>query len=97
MHIWAVAAALFFVLPFVFVFLDRADERPAVADPATCGRDPLAVAQPTSTVWQTPGFSTWWRNTLLYAVLGTALTAGLEHPGRLRARPASASAAATWR
>jgi multiple sugar transport system permease protein len=25
-------------------------------------------------VWQTPGFATWWRNTIVYAVLGTALT-----------------------
>jgi multiple sugar transport system permease protein len=25
-------------------------------------------------VWHTPGFTTWWRNTLVYAVLGTALT-----------------------
>ena len=25
-------------------------------------------------VWHTPGFATWWRNTLVYAVAGTALT-----------------------
>ena len=25
-------------------------------------------------VWQTPGFVTWWRNTIVYAVAGTVLT-----------------------
>ena len=25
-------------------------------------------------VWQTPGFTTWWRNTIMYAVAGTVLT-----------------------
>ncbi|MEU7277180.1 carbohydrate ABC transporter permease [Streptomyces sp. NPDC045431] len=71
-HALGVAAALFFVLPFVFLFLTSlmSDEQALTRDltPDTWewgnyGR-----------VWQTPGFLTWWRNTLLYAGLGTLLT-----------------------
>ncbi|WP_329498699.1 carbohydrate ABC transporter permease [Kitasatospora herbaricolor] len=71
-HSTAIAAALFFVLPFVFVFL------------TSVMTDQQALTKnlwPTSwewgnyvKVWQTPGFLTWWRNTLLYAGLGTLLT-----------------------
>jgi multiple sugar transport system permease protein len=72
LHSLAVAAALFFVLPFVFVFLTA-----MMSDQQTLTRN----LWPTTwewhniiDVWRTPGFSTWWRNTLVYAVSGTVLT-----------------------
>ncbi|MGW6690094.1 carbohydrate ABC transporter permease [Streptomyces sp. NPDC054961] len=71
-HSLAVAAALFFVLPFVFLFLTSvmSDQQALTRDlwPRSWDWDNYA------TVWNTPGFLTWWRNTLLYAGLGTALT-----------------------
>jgi multiple sugar transport system permease protein len=71
-HAFAVAAALFFVLPFVFVSLTA-----LMSDDQTLTRDlwPQTFEwHNIVTVWQTPGFLTWWRNTLLYAGLGTSLT-----------------------
>ncbi|MEV7123666.1 carbohydrate ABC transporter permease [Kitasatospora griseola] len=71
-HALAIAAALFFLLPFVFLFLTSVmtDHQALTSD-----------LWPTrwqwsnfSKVWHTPGFLTWWRNTLLYAAAGTALT-----------------------
>ncbi|MFJ1704143.1 carbohydrate ABC transporter permease [Kitasatospora sp. NPDC088346] len=71
-HSLAVAAALFFLLPFVFVLLTSvmSDRQALTSD-----------LWPTEwhwgnygKVWQTPGFLTWWRNTLLYAAGGTLLT-----------------------
>ncbi|WP_457033938.1 carbohydrate ABC transporter permease [Kitasatospora sp. P5_F3] len=71
-HSLAIAAALFFVLPFVFVFLTSVmtDRQAITADlwPHTWQWDNFVK------VWQTDGFLTWWRNTLLYAGLGTVLT-----------------------
>ncbi|MEP6665392.1 MAG: carbohydrate ABC transporter permease [Nocardioidaceae bacterium] len=71
-HALAVAAALFFILPFVFVFLTAlmSDQQALTRDfwPKPWEWDNL------STVWNTPGFLTWWKNTLFYAFLGTALT-----------------------
>ncbi|MET9468412.1 carbohydrate ABC transporter permease [Streptomyces sp. NPDC006544] len=71
-HSLAVAAALFFVLPFVFLFLTSvmSDQQALTRDlwPHSWDWDNYA------TVWNTPGFLTWWRNTLLYAGLGTLLT-----------------------
>jgi multiple sugar transport system permease protein len=71
-HALGVAAALFFVLPFVFVVLTS-----LMSDQQALTRDLL----PDTWVWsnytrvvETPGFLTWWRNTLLYAGLGTVLT-----------------------
>ncbi|WP_406860946.1 carbohydrate ABC transporter permease [Streptomyces sp. HUAS MG47] len=71
-HALGVAAALFFVLPFVFVLLTS-----LMSDQQALTRDLL----PDTWVWsnytrvvETPGFLTWWRNTLLYAGLGTVLT-----------------------
>ncbi|MFB8754917.1 carbohydrate ABC transporter permease [Streptomyces nigra] len=71
-HSLGVAAALFFVLPFVFVVLTS-----LMSDQQTLTRDLV----PRTWEWgnytqvlDTPGFLTWWRNTLLYAGLGTALT-----------------------
>src|ERR1700710_2692167 len=71
-HSLAIAAALFFVLPFVFVF------RPALmSDQQALTRNLWPTTwewHNIATVWNTPGFLTWWRNTLFYAGLGTVLT-----------------------
>ncbi|GAA3395578.1 carbohydrate ABC transporter permease [Streptomyces roseoviridis] len=71
-HSLGVAAALFFVLPFVFVLLTS-----LMSDQQALTRD----LTPDTWQWgnyvrvfETPGFLTWWRNTLLYAGLGTVLT-----------------------
>ena len=65
-------AALLFVLPFVFVGLTS-----LMCDQQTLSRDLWPQPSRGTTcvdVWHTPGFATWWRNTLIYAVAGTALT-----------------------
>ncbi|MGF1431965.1 carbohydrate ABC transporter permease [Kitasatospora sp. LaBMicrA B282] len=71
-HSLAVAAALFFLLPFVFVFLTSVmtDRQALTTDfwPQHWQWSNYAK------VWHTPGFLTWWRNTLVYAGAGTALT-----------------------
>ncbi|MBC2901013.1 carbohydrate ABC transporter permease [Streptomyces cupreus] len=71
-HALGVAAALFFTLPFVFVVLTSlmSDEQALTRDlvPDTWQWDNYRR------VLDTPGFLTWWRNTLLYAGLGTVLT-----------------------
>ncbi|MFG2179273.1 carbohydrate ABC transporter permease [Streptomyces abikoensis] len=71
-HTVAVAAALFFTLPFVFVLLTSVMSD----DQAMSGE-----LWPRSWHWsnyaevfRTPGFLTWWRNSLLYAGLGTLFT-----------------------
>ncbi|MCX5378313.1 carbohydrate ABC transporter permease [Streptomyces sp. NBC_00091] len=71
-HSLAVAAALFFVLPFVFLLLTS-----LMSDQQALTRElwPRTWEWGNYTkVWNTPGFLTWWRNTLLYAGLGTLLT-----------------------
>jgi multiple sugar transport system permease protein len=72
LHSFAVAAALFFVLPFVFVALTA-----LMSDQQSLSRDlwphPFEWHNLVD-VWHTPGFATWWRNTLIYAISGTALT-----------------------
>src|SRR5882762_6755390 len=71
-HALGVAAAAFFVLPFVFVFLTA-----VMSDNQALTRDLWPHHWQWSnfrTVWDTPGFLTWWRNTLVYAVSGTVLT-----------------------
>ncbi|MER8185358.1 carbohydrate ABC transporter permease [Kitasatospora sp. NPDC094015] len=71
-HSLAIAAALFFLLPFVFVLLTSvmSDRQALTADlwPTEWHWGNYAK------VWQTPGFLSWWRNTLLYAGAGTLLT-----------------------
>ncbi|RSS70306.1 carbohydrate ABC transporter permease [Streptomyces sp. WAC06614] len=71
-HSLGVAAALFFVLPFVFLLLTSlmSDQQALTRDlwPRTWEWDNYVQ------VWNAPGFLTWWRNTLLYAGLGTVLT-----------------------
>ncbi|MBM9621554.1 carbohydrate ABC transporter permease [Streptomyces zhihengii] len=77
-HSLAVAAALFFLLPFVFVLLTAvmSDDQALTRDlwPHTWEWGNFA------TVWNTPGFLTWWRNTLLYAGLGMVLAVGSSIP-----------------
>ncbi|MGW1889159.1 carbohydrate ABC transporter permease [Streptomyces sp. NPDC002004] len=71
-HALGVAAALFFVLPFVFVLLTS-----LMSDQQALTRDLIPHTWQWSNyrkVLDTPGFATWWRNTLLYAGLGTVLT-----------------------
>src|SRR3954449_12460324 len=71
-HSFAVGLALLFVLPFVFLVLTA-----VMSDQQALTRDlwphPFAWHNLVD-VWHTPGFTTWWRNTLVYAVAGTALT-----------------------
>jgi multiple sugar transport system permease protein len=71
-HSVAVALGLLFVLPFVFVVLTA-----LMTDQQSLTRDmwphPFAWHNLVD-VWHTSGFTTWWRNTIVYAVAGTALT-----------------------
>jgi multiple sugar transport system permease protein len=72
LHIFAVTAGLLFVLPFVFVVLTA-----LMSDQQSLTRElwpnPFEWHNLVD-VWHTPGFGTWWRNTLIYAVSGTILT-----------------------
>jgi multiple sugar transport system permease protein len=71
-HSLGVAAALFFVLPFVFVVMTS-----LMSSQQTLSRDLIPDTWEWgnySAVLNTPGFLTWWRNTLLYAGVGTVLT-----------------------
>jgi len=72
LHSFAIACALFFILPFVFVALTAlmTDEQSLTRD---LWPNPFQWHNLADT-WSTPGFPTWWRNTLVYAVAGTALT-----------------------
>jgi multiple sugar transport system permease protein len=72
LHIVAVTAALFFILPFVFVFLTAlmSDQQALTSDLWPRSWEWHNIV----TVWETPGFLTWWRNTIVYAVSGTVLT-----------------------
>lgn len=71
-HALAIAGALLFVLPFVFVFLTSVmSDRQALTSDLWPGEWHWGNYVQ---VWRTPGFLTWWRNTLLYAAVGTALT-----------------------
>ncbi|MEV5592570.1 carbohydrate ABC transporter permease [Streptomyces sp. NPDC052496] len=71
-HAVAIAAALFFVLPFVFVFLTSvmSDEQAMSGElwPHEWNWSNYA------TVFTTPGFLDWWKNSLMYAGLGTLFT-----------------------
>ncbi|WP_199548103.1 carbohydrate ABC transporter permease [Streptomyces sp. N35] len=70
-HSLALAVGLFFLLPFVFVFLTA-----VMSDDQALTRDLWPKTWEWGnfgTVWETPGFLTWWKNTLLYAGLGTLL------------------------
>jgi multiple sugar transport system permease protein len=70
-HSLGIAAALFFVLPFVFVSLTA-----LMTDQQALTRDLWPDSwewHNLSAVWSAPGFVTWWRNSLVYAVSGTVL------------------------
>jgi len=77
-HSFAIACTLFFVLPFVFVVLEA-----LMTDQQSLTRElwpnPFAWHN-LADVWHTPGFTTWWRNTLIYAVAGTVLTLASSIP-----------------
>jgi multiple sugar transport system permease protein len=71
-HAVAVTVALFFLLPFVFVILTS-----VMTDQQTLTRELWPQTWQWSNfidVWHTAGFPTWWRNTIVYATVGTALT-----------------------
>ncbi|MFD7918286.1 carbohydrate ABC transporter permease [Streptomyces sp. NPDC059740] len=71
-HSLAIAAALFFVLPFVFVLLTS-----VMSDDQALSGDLWPHAWHWSNyldVLHTPGFLDWWRNSITYAVAGTLLT-----------------------
>jgi multiple sugar transport system permease protein len=71
-HSLGIAAALFFVLPFVFVALTS-----LMSNSQTLTRDLIPATWEWGNygrVLDTPGFLTWWKNTLIYAGLGTVLT-----------------------
>ncbi|MFE9250388.1 carbohydrate ABC transporter permease [Streptomyces sp. NPDC007088] len=71
-HTVAIALALVFILPFVFVFLTS-----VMSDSQAMS----GSLWPTSWHWSnyadvfhTPGFLSWWKNSIMYAVLGTVFT-----------------------
>ncbi|KJK41681.1 sugar ABC transporter permease [Streptomyces variegatus] len=71
-HSLGIAVALFFTLPFVFVLLTS-----LMSDTQALSRDLIPHTWEWGNyaeVFDTPGFLTWWRNTLIYAGLGTVLT-----------------------
>jgi multiple sugar transport system permease protein len=71
-HSLGVAVALFFTLPFLFVFLTS-----LMSDSQALSRDLIPHTWEWDNyrkVFDTPGFLTWWKNTLIYAGLGTVLT-----------------------
>ncbi|WAL74228.1 carbohydrate ABC transporter permease [Kitasatospora sp. YST-16] len=77
-HSLAIAAALFFLLPLVFVLLTS-----VMTDQQALTSDLWPHHWQWSNftkVWNTAGFLTWWRNTLLYAAAGTALTLASSLP-----------------
>src|ERR1700755_2556694 len=77
-HALAIALALLFVLPFVFIALTA-----LMSDQQTLTRDLWPQTWEWHNIvqtWQTPGFGTWWRNTIVYAVVGTTLTVVSSFP-----------------
>jgi len=72
LHAIGIALALLFLLPFVFIALTAlmSDQQTLTRDlwPQTWQWHNLVAT------WQTPGFGTWWRNTIVYSVSGTVLT-----------------------
>ncbi|MFF1757463.1 carbohydrate ABC transporter permease [Streptomyces sp. NPDC058266] len=71
-HSIAVAVALLFILPFVFVFLTS-----VMSDSQAMSGDLWPDSwhwENYKAVFETDGFLGWWRNSLLYAGLGTLLT-----------------------
>ena len=72
LHSLGIAMGLLFLLPFVFIFLTS-----VMSDEQTLTRDLWPQTwewHNFQQTWETPGFATWWRNTIAYAVAGTCLT-----------------------
>jgi multiple sugar transport system permease protein len=78
LHAVGIALGLLFLLPFVFIGLTAlmSDEQTLTRDlwPQTWQWHNLVQ------VWRTSGFDIWWRNTIAYAVGGTALTMLSSYP-----------------
>jgi multiple sugar transport system permease protein len=71
-HSIAITVALIFILPFVFLFLTSVMTD---SQALTTNFWPQHwVWSNYRTVFNVPGFGTWWKNTIEYAVLGTVLT-----------------------
>ncbi|QDQ11613.1 carbohydrate ABC transporter permease [Streptomyces spectabilis] len=71
-HSVAIAVALLFLLPFVFVFLTS-----VMSDSQAMSGDLWPSSwhwENYKAVFETDGFLTWWRNSLMYAGLGTLFT-----------------------
>ncbi|WP_353942607.1 carbohydrate ABC transporter permease [Streptomyces sp. HUAS MG91] len=71
-HSIAIAVALLFILPFVFVFLTS-----VMADDQAMSGDLWPDSwhwENYRTVFETDGFLDWWRNSIFYAVVGTLFT-----------------------
>jgi multiple sugar transport system permease protein len=78
LHSLGIALGLLFVLPFVFIALTA-----VMTDEQTLTRELWPQTWQWHNfveTWQTPGFATWWRNTIMYAVLGTTLTMLSSYP-----------------
>jgi len=78
LHVVGISLALVFVLPFVFVGLTA-----VMSNQQTLTRDlwPQTFEWHNLVdVWKAPGFTTWWRNTIVYATAGTVLTVVSSFP-----------------
>jgi len=78
LHAFGLAIGLAFLLPFVFIALTA-----VMSDQQTLTRDlwPQTFEWHNLVdVWSTPGFTTWWRNTIVYAVAGTVLSVVSSFP-----------------
>jgi len=78
LHSIAIAVGAMFLLPFVFVTLTA-----LMSSDQTLTRDlwpnPIEWHNLVD-VWRAPGFLTWWRNTIVYASVGTVLTVVSSFP-----------------
>jgi multiple sugar transport system permease protein len=77
-HVVGISLGVAFLLPFVFVALTA-----VMSSQQTLTRDLWPNTWEWHNlidVWKTPGFLTWWRNTLVYAVAGTFLTVVSSFP-----------------
>ena len=78
LHSIAIAVGAMFLLPFVFVTLTA-----LMSSDQTLTRDlwpnPIEWHNLVD-VWRAPGFLTWWRNTIVYATVGTLLTVVSSFP-----------------
>ena len=71
-HSVAITVALIFILPFVFLFLTS-----VMSDQQALSNQLWPTEWHWSNYWKVfnvPGFGTWWKNTIQYAVLGTVFT-----------------------